>query len=219
MLTEKINEKTVNIDTASTLELVTLINNEDKIVATAVRKELISISHAIDIIVPALKIGGRLIYCGAGTSGRLGVLDASECPPTFGVDKDVVQAIIAGGTKALYTAIEGVEDDEEQSIAELEKIRFNKHDVLVGIAASGTTPFVLSALKYAKNIGAKTIGISCNKIAKISNFSDVPILVEVGAEVIAGSTRMKAGTAQKMVLNMISTGVMIKLGKVYGNLM
>ncbi len=217
--TENRNQKTLNIDTLSTIDMVKIINDEDKHVAFAVEAELPKIAEAVDCIFEKMKLGGRLIYCGAGTSGRLGVLDAVECPPTFGINYETVVAIMAGGEEAFVRAKEGEEDKEESGEADLVKINFCDKDVLVGIAASGRTPYVIGAMKYAKTMGSNVISLSCVKNSEISKFSDIDIAPTPGAEVIAGSTRMKSGTAQKLVLNMISTGVMIKLGKVYGNLM
>lgn len=219
LTTEQRNPNTTKIDEASTLELVTLINNEDKLVPAAVEKELPAIAKAIDVIVEAMQNGGRLVYCGAGTSGRLGILDASECPPTYGVDTNTVIALIAGGDDALLNAIEGAEDDENLCQKELEAISFTNKDVLVGIAASGRTPYTIGGMLYAKSIGAKVISLTCNQNSKMAEIADVSIAPIVGPEVVTGSTRMKAGTAQKLVLNMLSTGTMIKLGKVYQNLM
>lgn len=217
--TEERNYNTKNIDKLTTVEMVKLINNEDKKVALAVEKDLNNIANAIDLVYEQIKLGGRLIYIGAGTSGRLGILDASECPPTYGVNFDLVQGIIAGGKEAIFKAKEGAEDSKDFAVEDLRSVGFNNKDVLIGIAASGRTPYVIGALEYAKEIGAKTVSLCCVKNGKISKHSDVAIEVVTGAEVITGSTRMKAGTAQKMVLNMISTGVMIKCGKVYGNFM
>ncbi|MFV0519265.1 MAG: N-acetylmuramic acid 6-phosphate etherase [Lachnospirales bacterium] len=217
--TENRNQNTLNIDCVSTYDMVKLMNNEDKLVALAVEKELEHISKAIDCIYEKMKDGGRLVYCGAGTSGRIGVLDAVECPPTFGVGYNDVVAIIAGGNDAFTKAKEGEEDKEEGGKMDLLNINFSKNDVLVGIAASGRTPYVIGAMKYAQTLGSPIISLSCSKNSEISNYADIVIEPLVGAEVITGSTRLKSGTAQKMVLNMLSTGVMIKLGKVYGNLM
>lgn len=217
--TEKVNENTVNIDRVSTIEMISLMNNEDFTVAEAVKKEAKNIAAAVDIIYESLSKGGRLIYVGAGNSGRLGVLDACECPPTFGVDEGVVIGIISGGYEATVRANEGSEDIEEGALEQLKNIGFCEKDALVGLSASGRTPYVKGALKYAKEIGASYIAISCVKNAEISSLAQVSIEIITGAEVITGSTRLKAGTAQKMVLNMLSTGSMIKLGKVYGNYM
>jgi N-acetylmuramic acid 6-phosphate etherase len=219
LVTESRNKNTKNIDKLTTVEMLRLINNEDKSVPLAVEKEIYNIAKAIDIIAEAVQNGGRLIYCGAGTSGRLGVLDASECPPTYGVDSNLVQALIAGGKEAMFNAIEGAEDSKELCAEELKSIKFSSKDVLVGIAASGRTPYVIGGLEYAKSIQAKTISLTCNPDSEISKIADIAISPVVGPEVVTGSTRMKAGTAQKLVLNMISTGVMIKIGKVFGNLM
>jgi N-acetylmuramic acid 6-phosphate etherase len=219
MLTESQNQNTLNIDALSTEELVQVINNEDKKVAHAVEKVLPQVAQAIDAIVAALLNGGRLIYIGAGTSGRLGVLDAVECVPTFSTPPELVQGLMAGGEAAFVRSIEGAEDKPELATHDLEHINLSKHDIVVGIAASGRTPYVLGALAYARDIGVRTIAISCNVPAPILDAADIGIGVEVGAEVITGSTRLKAGTAQKLVLNMLSTGSMIKFGKVYSNLM
>ncbi|MGN9165323.1 N-acetylmuramic acid 6-phosphate etherase [Tissierellaceae bacterium HCP3S3_D8] len=219
LTTEKRNPLTMDIDIVSTDQMVRLINNEDKKVAYAVEKEIPNIARAIDLIVDRLGNGGRLIYMGAGTSGRLGILDASECPPTFGVSHELVQGLIAGGHKAILKAVENIEDSTEEGMKDLKEIDFTNKDVLVGIAASGRTPYVLGGLEYARSIGAITIGVTNNSLAEMRNYVDICIAVEVGGEVVTGSTRMKAGTAQKMVLNMLSTGTMIKLGKVYENLM
>jgi N-acetylmuramic acid 6-phosphate etherase len=217
--TEKVNENTVNIDRVSTVEMITLINNEDFTVAEAVKKEVKNIAKAVDIIHERLSAGGRLIYVGAGNSGRLGVLDACECPPTFGVNEGTVIGILSGGYNATVRANEGSEDIEEGAIEELKRIEMCKKDAIVGLSASGRTPYVKGALKYAKEIGASHIAISCVKNAEISSLGQIAIEIITGAEVITGSTRLKAGTAQKMVLNMLSTGSMIKCGKVYGNYM
>lgn len=217
--TEQKNERTKNIDILSTLEVLQLINDEDKKVAFAVEKQLSHIAEAVEIIYEKIINGGRLIYTGCGTSGRLGILDAAECPPTFGTDPELVQALIGGGMKALVKAVEGLEDREELGAEDLKTIHFTNLDVLVGIAASGRTPYVIGAVNYAKSIGAKTISITCSPNSVLNSITDVSISPQPGPEVITGSTRLKSGTAQKMVLNMLSTSVMIKLGKVYGNLM
>jgi N-acetylmuramic acid 6-phosphate etherase len=219
MLTEHSNPRTQNIDQLSTLEVVTRMNEEDASVASSVRAALPAIAQAVDAIAERLNQGGRLIYVGAGTSGRLGVLDAAECVPTFSVEPGMVQGIIAGGDKALTTSIEGAEDDPEAGRADLLARGLWEQDAVVGIAASGRTPYVLGAIEAANQIGAVTIGIACNVPSLLLDAAIIPIGIPVGAEVIAGSTRLKAGTAQKMVLNMISTATMIRLGKVYGNLM
>ena len=217
--TEGINENSMEIDSMSTLDILKTINEEDKKVALTIEEVLPDIEKAIEAIYSKVKNEGRIVYIGAGTSGRLGVLDASECPPTFGVEPAMVTGIIAGGVKALYSAIEGAEDDADQAIRDLEAISFSKNDVLVGLAASGRTPYVLRALEYANDLGSVTVSISCVRQAKISAVAKFPIEAVVGSEIVTGSTRMKAGTAQKLILNMISTTIMIKLGKVYGNLM
>lgn len=217
--TEQVNENTKNIDSLSTLDMVTAINNEDKKVALAVEKVLPNIANAIDETYKRIKNGGRLIYIGAGTSGRLGVLDASECPPTYGVDFELVQGIMAGGKDAMFKAREGAEDSKELAVEDLKAINLTEKDMVIGLAASGRTPYVIGGLEYAKEIGAGTGSVSCVQESEISKVADYPIEAIVGAEVVTGSTRMKSGTAQKMILNMISSGVMIKLGKVYGNLM
>jgi N-acetylmuramic acid 6-phosphate etherase len=217
--TEAIDSRFSKIDTLSTIDLLKLFNDGDKSVAEEVVKVLPKVAEAINEITMRMELGGRLIYVGAGTSGRLGVLDASECIPTFSLEEGLVIGIIAGGDMALRTGIEGAEDVLEGAIEELKKINFSKKDSLVGIAASGRTPYVVGALKYAKEMGAASIALSCNLNSELSKFADVAIEVDTGAEILAGSTRLKAGTAQKLVLNMISTVSMIKLGKTYGNLM
>ena len=217
--TEKRNINTMNLDELSTVEIIAKINQEDKKIADCVEPAIAEIGKATDFAVGSIKSGGRLIYMGAGTSGRLGILDASECPPTYGVPFDMVIGIIAGGDKAIRKAVEGAEDSKELAVKDLKKIGFNEKDTLVGLAASGRTPYVIGGLEYARSIGAKTAAISCVQGAKISDIADAKIEVIVGAEAVTGSTRMKAGTAQKMVLNMISTTAMVKIGKVYQNLM
>ena len=217
--TEAIDSRFSKIDTLSTIELLKLFNDGDKGVAEEVAKVLPKVAEAINEITMRMELGGRLIYVGAGTSGRLGVLDASECIPTFSLEDGLVIGIIAGGDTALRTGIEGAEDVLEGAIEELKKMNFSKKDSLIGIAASGRTPYVVGALKYAKEIGAASIALSCNLNSELSKFANVAIEVDTGAEILAGSTRLKAGTAQKLVLNMISTVSMIKLGKTYGNLM
>ena len=219
LTTESRNLNTSNIDKVSTLEMVKIINNEDKKVAEAVEKEIHKIAQAIDYIVERIKKGGRLIYIGAGTSGRLGILDASECPPTYGVSEELIQGIIAGGHEAIFRAKEGAEDSKELAIEDLKLKKLSSNDIVVGIAASGRTPYVVGGLEYGNQIGALTISITCNSDSEVSKTSQISIAPIVGAEVITGSTRLKSGTAQKLVLNMLSTGSMIKLGKVYGNLM
>jgi len=219
MVTESRNENTMNIDTLTTMEMVKVINNEDKKVALAVEKELENIAKAIDKISYAFLNGGRLIYIGAGTSGRLGILDASECPPTFGTPATLVVGLIAGGETAILKAVENAEDNKELCIRDLKEINFNSRDILVGIAASGRTPYVMGGIEYAKELGATTISVSCNPNSILAEAVEIPISPVVGPEVITGSSRLKAGTAQKLVLNMLTTGSMIKIGKVYGNLM
>lgn len=218
LITEKPNPHTLHLDELSTIEIIRIMNDEDKKVALAVENELPKIAQAIEIIVKQLNLNGRVVYFGAGTSGRLGVLDASECAPTFSTT-DEFMALIAGGERAVKNAVEGAEDSETLIIEELKAIKFKSKDVAVGIAASGRTPYVISGLNYAKSIGAYTISISCNPDSVLSQVSDVGIDVEVGPEVLTGSTRLKAGTATKMVLNMLSTASMVQMGKVYGNLM
>lgn len=219
ILTEKSNPETVNIDISSTDEILKMINNEDKKVANAVEKELPNIAKAVDIIVENFKSGGRLLYFGAGTSGRLGVLDASECPPTFGVSKNMVQGIIAGGNTALTTAIEGAEDNIELAKKDFEQIKIQKNDTIVCISASGNPKYLLTIAKMGRTKNAKIITVTSNKEAKLIPLSDVTICTEVGAETISGSSRMKSGTAQKMVLNMLTTASMVKIGKTYKNFM
>ena len=219
LTTEKRNSASANIDKVSTLEMVKIINDEDKKVAAAVEKVLPQIARAVDLIAEKISSGGRLFYIGAGTSGRLGVLDASECPPTFGVNSEMVQGIIAGGNYALTNAVEGAEDNKNLAVENLREKNFGAADILVGIAASGRTPYVIAAVECAKKIGAATLGVSCVENSALAEIVDIAITPVTGAEVITGSTRMKAGTATKMVLNMLTTGAMIRLGKVYGNLM
>ncbi len=219
LTTEKRNVNSENLDLMNSLELVTVMNNEDKKVAIAIEKILPDIALAIEIVSNKIKTGGRLIYIGAGTSGRLGILDAVECVPTFGVDSSEILGIIAGGEEAFIHSVEGAEDSYEFAINDLKKINLNSKDVLIGIAASGRTPYVISAIQYGNKVNASTISIACNKNSEISKHSNISIEVDVGAEILTGSTRLKAGSAQKMILNMISTGSMVKCGKVYGNLM
>lgn len=219
LMTEQRNPNTAKIDQLGTQEMLKLINDEDKLVADAVEQEIPNITLAVDKIAEALGRGGRLVYIGAGTSGRLGVLDASECPPTFGVDENMVIGLIAGGDSALRKSIEGAEDKEEEAVKQLQGIHFSAKDVLVGIAASGRTPYVIGGLTYANELGATTVAISCSPNSVIGGIANIAITLVVGPEVISGSTRLKAGTAQKMVLNMMTTSAMIKMGKVYGNLM
>ncbi|WP_040212249.1 N-acetylmuramic acid 6-phosphate etherase [Clostridium polynesiense] len=219
LTTEGRNPNTMNIDSVSTLEMITMINEEDKKVAEAIGAAKENIAKAVDIIADRFLKGGRLIYIGAGTSGRLGILDASECPPTYGVDFELVQGIIAGGRTAIFKAVEGAEDDRELGKNDLIEKNLTENDIVCGIAASGRTPYVIGAMEYAKEIGAAVLSVTMNEESEMAKIADCPISVVVGPEVVMGSTRMKSGTAQKMVLNMLSTGAMIKLGKVYGNLM
>jgi N-acetylmuramic acid 6-phosphate etherase len=219
LLTESRNPNSKEIDTLATLEMLKVINNEDKKVAIAVQETLPQIARVVDAVTEAFQSGGRLIYCGAGTSGRLGILDASECPPTFGADPQQVIGLIAGGQKAILQAVENAEDNSEQGAGDLQAIGFNEKDVLVGIAASGRTPYVLGAMHYALSVGGKVAALSCNPHSPMSRLAEISIAPIVGPEIITGSSRMKAGTAQKLVLNMISTGAMIRNGKVFGNLM
>ena len=217
--TEQSNPASAHIDSVSTEEIVRIINREDHSVAPAVEKVLPQIAQAVDLIYQKIQSGGRLIYCGCGTSGRLGVLDAVECPPTFGVPPEMVVGLMAGGAPAFVKAVEGAEDDHDMGSVDLKSLGFSKNDALVGIAASGRTPYVLGAMEYAKSLGAPVIALTCSSNSEMSRSAQLTINPICGPEVIAGSTRMKSGTAQKMVLNMLSTAVMIKLGKVYGNLM
>lgn len=219
LITEQANPRTTAIDTLATVEILRLINEEDKLVAEAVGREIERIAAATDAIVDCLRQGGRLFYVGTGTSGRLGVLDAAECPPTFGVPPDLVQAIIAGGYEACYRAVEAAEDDAGEGARAIAERGVTSRDAVVGLSASGRTPFTIGALRAARSLGAITIAIACNPNPEIARVADLTITPIVGPEVIAGSTRMKAGTAQKLVLNMISTTVMIRLGYTYGNLM
>jgi len=219
MLTEQPNPKTAEIDRLPTSDMLQVINQEDQQVALAVQQVLPAIADAVDLLDERLQSGGRLIYIGAGTSGRLGVLDAVECVPTFGTPPDLVCGYIAGGETALTQAVEGAEDDPVAAANDLAAIDLTAVDTIVGIAASGRTPYVLGAVQFARETGCKTIGIACNVPSPLLEAVDVAIGVVVGPEVVTGSTRMKAGSAQKMVLNMLSTATMVKLGKVYGNLM
>lgn len=217
--TEQINPNTTEIDKLPTLEALRIINAEDKKVAEAVEKVLPAVARAVDGIVKRLERGGRLFYTGTGTSGRLGILDASECPPTFGVPPDLVQGIIAGGYDACYKAVEASEDDREAGARDLQARGFTADDVVVGIAASGRTPYTIGAVEYARQLGALTICITCNESTALAATVEIPIEAIVGPEVIAGSTRLKSGTAQKLVLNMLSTMTMVRLGYVAGNRM
>lgn len=217
LLTEKINPRTVDLDKCSPLEVVELILEEDKTIVEAIEKEKESISKAVELVVGKLKLGGRLFFIGAGTSGRLGVLEAAECPPTFGTDPDLIQGFIAGGREAIWQSIEGAEDSRTQGQELLAEAGLTKYDVVVGIAASATTPFVEGGLQYANKMESGSVLVTCNPVD--SSLADVNIQLLVGPEVIVGSTRMKAGTVTKMVLNMITTASMVQLGKTYGNLM
>ena len=217
--TEQILPTAHDLDRMSSLEIVTLINDEDATVAGAVRKALPTIARAIDVVAAGLRDGGRLIYVGAGTSGRLGALDASEIPPTFNTSPQTVQYIMAGGPRALGASTEASEDDTRLALAEVKRRRPGRHDVVIGIASSGRTPFTIAAVEYASSRSAHTIALTCNRDSPLERVADFAIVTEVGPEVLAGSSRMKAGTAHKMVLNMISTGAMVRLGYVCGNLM
>lgn len=217
--TEQSNRASADLDRKSSVQIARIINREDARVAGTVKRALPQIARAIDLVVSSLTRGGRLIYVGAGTSGRIAALDAAECPPTFGVDPKTIQFIMAGGSKALGKAVEANEDSREMGRREMAKKKPGKNDVVVGIAASGRTPFTVAAVEYARRHGAKTIAVTCNGNSPLEGAASLAIVTEVGAEVVSGSTRMKAGTAQKMVLNMLSTGAMVRLGFVCGNLM
>lgn len=219
LTTEGRNTASANIDMLSTEEMLRVINSEDQKVALAVEHVIPAITQAVEAIVAAFSQGGRLFYCGAGTSGRLGILDASECPPTYGTPPEQVIGLIAGGQRAILQAVENAEDSLTLGVEELKALNFNARDVLVGIAASGRTPYVIGAMQYAKSLHATTVALSCNKGSEMARIADIAIEPVVGAEVVTGSSRMKAGTAQKLVLNMLTTGSMIRSGKVYGNLM
>ena len=219
LITEQRNPNSMHVDSLSALEIVQLMNEEDKQVPLAIEKCLPQIAQAVERIVAVFQQGGRLVYIGAGTSGRLGVLDASECPPTFGVSPEMVKGIIAGGERALRHPIEGAEDSKEQAVIDLQTIQFSSKDVLVGIAASGRTPYVIGALEYAKSLGSVTVSISSNPNSAMANIVDIAIDTVVGPEVLTGSSRLKSGTAQKLVLNMLTTASMILMGKCYQNLM
>lgn len=219
LTTEQSNLASQALDTKSALEIATIINAEDSKVAGAIAKALPQIAEAIDTFANALAHGGRLIYVGAGTSGRIGALDAAECPPTFGTDPKQIRYVIAGGEKALGRAVEANEDSPELGVRDLSKLRPGKKDVVVGIAASGRTPYTIAAVEYARRRGARTVAVACNADSPLSRAAEISIVAEVGPEVVSGSTRMKAGSAQKMILNMLSTGAMTRLGHVYGNLM
>ena len=219
LITEQRNPNSMHVDSLSALEIVQLMNQEDKQVPLAIEKCLPQIAQAVECIVAAFQQGGRLVYIGAGTSGRLGVLDASECPPTFGVSPEMVKGIIAGGERALRHPIEGAEDSKTQAVVDLQTIQFSSKDVLVGIAASGRTPYVIGALEYAKSLGSVTVSITSNPNSAMANIVDIAIDTVVGPEVLTGSSRLKSGTAQKLVLNMLTTASMILMGKCYQNLM
>lgn len=219
ILSETRNSGTLDIDLLSTDAILQKINEEDQKVALAIRPALPNIAKAVDSIVAAFQKNGRLIYIGAGTSGRLGILDAVECMPTFSVSENMVLGIIAGGEKAIKRAVEGAEDDQAAAIVDLDNAKLTANDVVVGIAASGRTPYVISALRYAKQLGAKAVSVSCNPNSAIAKEADIEICAAVGPEILTGSTRMKSGTAQKLILNMLSTASMIRIGKIYQNLM
>ncbi|MFB3148681.1 MAG: N-acetylmuramic acid 6-phosphate etherase [Thermodesulfobacteriota bacterium] len=217
LLTEKINPRTLHLDKCSPLEVVELILQEDRAIVEAVHKQKDSIAKAIELVVGKLKLGGRLFFIGAGTSGRLGVIEAAECPPTFGTDPSLIQAFIAGGRDAIWQSIEGAEDSRTEAEGFLTEAGLSKDDTVIGIAASASTPFVEGGLQYAKNLGSGSVLVTCNPVN--SSIAEVTIELLVGPEVVVGSTRMKAGTVTKMVLNMITTASMVQLGKTYGNLM
>lgn len=219
LITEQRNPNSMHVDSLSALEIVQLMNEEDKQVPLAIEKCLPQIAQAVECIVAAFQQGGRLVYIGAGTSGRLGVLDASECPPTFGVSPEMVKGIIAGGERALRHPIEGAEDSKAQAVVDLQTIQFSSKDVLVGIAASGRTPYVIGALEYAKSLDSVTVSIASNPNSAMANIVNIAIDTVVGPEVLTGSSRLKSGTAQKLVLNMLTTASMILMGKCYQNLM
>ncbi|MBL5905339.1 N-acetylmuramic acid 6-phosphate etherase [Serratia fonticola] len=219
MVTESRNPASSQIDTLPTLDMLAVINSEDQKVPLAVAATLPEIARVVDLVVDAFACGGRLIYCGAGTSGRLGILDASECPPTYGTPREQVVGLIAGGHAAILQAVENAEDSPQMGEQDLRNLGFNARDVLVGIAASGRTPYVLGAIAYARSVGATAVAISCNPNSEMGQAADIAIEPVVGPEVVTGSSRMKAGTAQKLILNMITTGAMIRSGKVYSNLM
>ncbi|AFQ15649.1 N-acetylmuramic acid 6-phosphate etherase [Bacillus thuringiensis] len=219
LTTEIRNEKTMNLDEMSTIQFLKIMNEEDTKVADNVRSELSQIAKAVDAIVEAKRKGGRLIYIGAGTSGRIGLLDAVECPPTFGTASEEVVGLIAGGKEAFIKAVEGAEDSKELGVQDLKDINLTDKDILVGIAASGRTPYVIGGLEYANSIGVQTVAVSCNKESEIGKKASIAIEVNNGPEVLTGSTRLKSGTAQKLICNMLSTASMVRLGKVYGNLM
>lgn len=219
LVSETRNADTFDLDSLSTLEMVSKFNQQDATVAAAVSLTLPQVAEAVDAAAAALSAGGRIIYMGAGTSGRLGVLDASECPPTFGVSHDLVIGLIAGGPGAMFKAVEGAEDDEQLGVSDLQALNLSPNDMVIGLAASGRTPYVIGALRYARQHGCRTAAISCNPGSPIACEAEIAISPVVGPEALTGSTRLKSGTAQKLVLNMISTGAMVKIGKVWQNLM
>lgn len=219
LVSETRNPETMDLDNLSTLEMVTKFNQQDATVAEAVRLTLPDVAKAVDAAAASLSAGGRLIYLGAGTSGRLGVLDASECPPTFGVPHGLVVGLIAGGPGALLKAVEGAEDNAQLGVSDLQALELKPQDMVIGIAASGRTPYVIGALRYARQLGCHTAAVSCNPASPIAHEAEIAISPVVGPEALTGSTRLKSGTAQKLVLNMISTGAMVRIGKVYQNLM
>ncbi|WP_323705561.1 N-acetylmuramic acid 6-phosphate etherase [Mammaliicoccus sciuri] len=219
LTTESRNEHSSKLDTLTPEQFVDVMNNEDQKVAHFIKEENHAIAQLITQVINGLNNGGRLIYMGAGTSGRLGVLDAAECVPTFGVTPDVVVGLIAGGPSAMTVAVEGAEDDESLGEQDLRDLNINEHDTVIGIAASGRTPYVIGGLRYAQSINVPTGCVTCNKASEVGKHADYPVQVDVGPEVLTGSTRLKAGTAQKLILNMISTGAMVGIGKVYENLM
>ncbi|HAL09944.1 MAG TPA: N-acetylmuramic acid 6-phosphate etherase [Staphylococcus sp.] len=219
LTTESRNEHSSKLDTLTPEQFVEVMNNEDQKVAQFIKEENKAIANLITQVIKGLNNGGRLIYMGAGTSGRLGVLDAAECVPTFGVTSDVVVGLIAGGPTAMTVAVEGAEDDESLGEQDLKDLKINEHDTVIGIAASGRTPYVIGGLKYAQSIKVATGCVTCNRQSEVGKHADFPVQVDVGPEVLTGSTRLKAGTAQKLILNMISTGAMVGIGKVYENLM
>lgn len=219
LTTEAVGADFADLDTLDTRALLEVVNGQDRLVPEAVATQVPRIAEAVDLVVAGMRGGGRLLYAGAGTAGRLGVLDASECPPTFDTDPSQVVGLIAGGPSALTTAVEGAEDDREGAVAELARLDVGPGDVLVGISASGRTPYAVGAVEEARRRGAATVGLACNADSALGRAADVAIEVVVGPEVVAGSTRLKAGTAQKLVCNMISTAAMVRLGKTYGNLM
>ncbi|MEG0255487.1 MAG: N-acetylmuramic acid 6-phosphate etherase [Vagococcus sp.] len=219
LTTERRNNKTMNLDELSSLEILTIMNEEDAKVSLAIKDKLKDIDVVVNEIIKSFNQGGRLIYMGAGTSGRLGILDAAECVPTFGTDPEMVQGLIAGGDQAMTVAVEGAEDSKELAANDLKNLNLNEKDIVIGIAASGRTPYVIGGLEYAKSVNATTATIACNHNALISQYATYPIEVDAGPEVLTGSTRLKAGTSQKLILNMLSTVSMIGIGKVYNNLM